>query len=207
MAQWQQSSWPPVVTASGPTMEARQALISNPGVVEVTTEEFEGKRLPPVCAMTGAQSEAWRRFRFATLPLSTWMSSGPLSFSSERSTTGYLPLTRVSDRRLALSTWLPVAIMFLALAPWIAALVINAAGGTQSSDSTTSALPGILLLLGIALLAGGGFVLLALRPLLGPQGKVKVVEIAPGRQQTIVELRRVHPAFVAAVRQMHDIRH
>jgi hypothetical protein len=164
----------------------------------VTATELEGKRLPPVCAMTGAPSETWRRFRFATLPVSAWMSSGPFSFGSERSAIGYLPLTRRSAQRLALITWVPFGAIIIGTS--VAAL--SAITGLQSSDSTVAAVAATLLFLGLMLLFCGGVALLLTRQI-GPQGKVRDAEPGAHRESKIVELSRVHPEFVAAVRVMH----
>ncbi len=50
----------------------------------------------------------------------------------------------------------------------------------------------------------GVFCLLLIRPAIGP--RVKVLEQQPGQYDKLVELRNVHPAFVAAVNQMHAAR-
>ncbi len=164
-------------------------------MIEVTGLELVQKSLPRVCVLTGVPSETWRRFRFATLPLGAWMSMGPLSFSSEHSVSGYLPLTRASHLKLAVLTWLPAAIIVLGAI--LAGL--GAVYGLPSSDPTVSNVAAVLLFLGLVAVSSGGIALLVLKRLVGPQGKVMSDGGGSDRSETIVELSRVHPAFVAAV--------
>ncbi len=168
---------------------------TNDGIVEVTAAALAEKRIPMVCAMTGAPADTWRRFRFATLPLNEWMASGPFSIRNERRASGYLPLSRSSDTKLSLTAWVPVGVGVLGVVASIAAVVL-----LQSSSSSTAAGGGLLLLAGLVLLSLGGGSLLVLKPLVGPQGRVKYLQGESGQHETIVELSRVHPAFVAALR-------
>jgi hypothetical protein len=61
-------------------------------------------------------------------------------------------------------------------------------------------LGGLALLMFIVAIIGG----LVIRRLVGPQGKV--MEARPGYTDRLIEIRNVHPAFVAAVQQMHQAR-
>ena len=51
----------------------------------------------------------------------------------------------------------------------------------------------------LALICIGGIAILVLRPFVGPQVEVRVVDVESSRAQTVVRLRRVHPRFVQAV--------
>jgi hypothetical protein len=151
-------------------------------IVRVSRSELEGKALPAICAMTGNQAEVWRRFRFATTPPgSRWESIGVFSVSKEHVIIGYLPLTQKGARLLAAATWIPV---------------IAIAVGTMAAVASAVTVGGALLLLGFTLAITGGLVLLLSRPFVGPQGKVM--------EEGIVELSRVNPAFVSAVRAIHN---
>src|SRR5258706_978575 len=140
--------------------------------------------------MTGAPSEVWRRFRFATAPAgSTWKLIGVFSISKERVISGYLPLTRKSARLLALVTWVPAIAI-------VAGAILAAVGAITTISSINSTVGGVLLLLGLMLAVGAGILMLLTRPFIGPQGRV----IDSG---SIVELSRVSPTFVSAVNTMH----
>lgn len=60
------------------------------------------------------------------------------------------------------------------------------------------------MILSLLFLLAGMVGLLVIRPLVGP--RAKVMEQQPGQYDRLVELRRIHPAFVAAVNQMHQAR-
>jgi len=97
--------------------------------------------------------------------------------------------------KLAVLTWLPAAIIVLGAI--LAGL--GAVYGLPSSDPTVSNVAAVLLFLGLVAVSTGGIALLVLKPLVGPQGKVMSDGGGLDRSETIVELSRVHPAFVAAV--------
>jgi hypothetical protein len=148
--------------------------------------------------MTGAPAETWRRFRFNTPP--AWaivfvflicagigfFVSIPLSYLVSRRAGGRLPLTHRRKRLLELPTRAGIAVLetrpYDVANPWpqlIGLVFFNIAL--------------ITLVLGVVLLEGA---VLARFPFgLG----AKVMKQMPGQPDRLVELVRVHPAFVAAV--------
>ena len=100
---------------------------------------------PPVCAMTGAPAETWRKFRFSTAP--AWAAVFLILLCTgfgllivfvamylvSRRASGYLPLTRASSRRVALASWVPAGLIVGALVLGFVALVV---WGSTSSSST-----------------------------------------------------------------------
>ena len=178
----------------------------------IWSSQLRANDFPPVCAMTGRTAEAWRRFRFATPPqwayaLLLLACLGGLGFvlyalivaAISRRASGYLPLTRTSRRWLNLFMWAVIAMLPL----FIVLLVGGIAVGSNTNGSTQSAVSAILLL--AALVALLAFLIGAvIRRFIGPSAKV--MEPPPGYQEDLVELRRVHPAFVAAVQQAHRAR-
>ena len=162
-------------------------------IVDVAGVDIASKHLPAVCVMTGRPSETWRTFRFATLPVGSWVAQGVFSFRNERSLVGYLPLTRASDRILTLCTWLALSAIVLGVV--LAAI----AGLLMIPKSSSEAGGGVMLFGSLALICIGGIAVLVLRPFVGPQGEVRVVDVVSSRAQTVVRLRRVHPRFVQAV--------
>ncbi|MGH7484951.1 MAG: hypothetical protein ACREMY_04990 [bacterium] len=112
------------------------------------------------------------------------------SIAKERVISGYLPLTHKSARLLALVTWVPAMAI-------VAGAILAAVGAVTTISSLSSAVGGILLLAGLVLVVGGGIVMLLTRPFIGPQGRVI-------RTGSLVELSRVSPAFVSAVKAMQD---
>ena len=156
--------------------------------------------------MSGSRAETWRRFKFATPP--SWAYAllilvclggmGIIAFAvvlglTAQRASGYLPLTRDSSRLVTLATWVPVGLLGLAVLLWIAAFPVSA------SDSIGDA-AGWLFWVGVLLFLSGLAGRLIVTPLLCP--RAKVMEMAPGQNDRIVELRNVHPAFVAAVQQL-----
>jgi hypothetical protein len=155
--------------------------------------------------MTGSPAQTWRRFKFATPP--SWSYAllilvclggmGIIAFAvvmalTAQRASGYLPLTRDSSRLVTLATFVPIGLMVLAVVVWIAAIPVAA------SDTIGNA-AGWLFLIGLLLLLSGLAGRLIVTPLLSV--RAKVMEMAPGQNDRVVELRNVHPAFVAAVQQ------
>jgi hypothetical protein len=156
--------------------------------------------------MSGRPAETWRRFKFATPP--SWAYAllilvclggmGIIAFAvviglTAQRASGYLPLTRDSSRLVTLATWVPVGLLGVAVLLWIAAFPVSA------SDSIGDA-AGWLFWIGVLVFLSGLAGRLIVTPLLCP--RAKVMEMAPGQNDRIVELRNVHPAFVAAVQQL-----
>ncbi len=147
----------------------------------------------------------WRRFKFATPP--SWSYAllilvclggmGIIAFAvvmalTAQRASGYLPLTRDSSRLVTLATFVPIGLMMLAVVVWIAAIPV-------AGSDTIGYIAGWLFFFGLLLLVSGLAGRLIVTPLLSP--RAKVMEVAPGQNDRIVELRNVHPAFVAAVEQ------
>ena len=160
--------------------------------------------------MTGQPAQTWRRFKFATPPAWSYAllilvclgGMGAIAFAVVMSLTaqrasGYLPLTKDSSRLVTLSFWVPLVVMGLAVLLWIAAFPV--AASTSIGDAA-----GWLFWIGLLLLISGLAGRLIVTPLLTP--RAKVMEVAPGQNDRIVELRNVHPAFVAAVAQRQQER-
>jgi hypothetical protein len=159
--------------------------------------------------MTGRPAETWRRFRFATPPqwayaLLILVCLGGLGFIAfaivmavvAQRASGYLPLTRASSTTVSLALWVPVALLIAAPTCWVIAII----AGSSSSDTTA----GVFIWLGIGCLLAGIVGRLVVTPLLSP--RARVMEIAPGQTDRIVELRNVHPMFIAALQQQQQAR-
>lgn len=82
----------------------------------------------------------------------------------------------------------------------IAAIKPASTTSSPAGSAIAGWLGGLALLIFIVGIVGG----LVIRRLVGPQGKV--TEAPPGYTDRLVELRNVHPAFAAAVQQMHHSR-
>jgi ABC-type dipeptide/oligopeptide/nickel transport system permease component len=175
--------------------------------------------------MTGAPAETWRRFRFTTPPawallfvFLIWVGIGffltlPLAYLVGRHASGRLPLTRESKRRLEIPIWAGVAALAVTAVAWIVAAIAasiqpdptNPAGGAASLLSLASL---VLVWLGVPTFVLGVVLLefgVQLGPLpYGPRAKVK--KQVPGQPDRVVELQRLHPAFVEAVLEMQRSR-
>ncbi len=161
--------------------------------------------------MTGRPAETWRKFNFATPP--QWAYSlliliclGGLGFiafaivlavTAQRAS-GYLPLTRSSSRTVALALWAPIAALGVFALCWLLAAII----GIASNDPTATTIAWVFFWIGFFLLLGGLTGRLLVKPLICP--RAKVTEIQPGTYDRLVELRNLHPMFVAAVSAMHQ---
>jgi len=173
-----------------------------PDRVTVWQSQLAANDFPPVCVMTGAPAETWRRFKFSTAPpWAIWVGGVLVASILARRASGYLPMTRASVQRLRLARWSPVALLAVAFLCWILAVIVGAAGG---NDSTTSSIAGFLFIVGSLLLLIGLIGLVVVQAAYGPTARV--MEQQPGQYEPVVELRRVHPNFVNAVRQMQAAR-
>jgi hypothetical protein len=105
-----------------------------------------------------------------------------------------VPLTRASDRAITVAIWLPVSLVVAGIA------LLFIAFGVSLNDTTDSA-PFIVFFLGVLVFLSGVIGRLVIRPFIGPQAKVR--EIQPGQSDRLVELRRLHPLFTAAVSAQH----
>lgn len=161
--------------------------------------------------MTGRPAEMWRRFRFATPPqwayallflvclggIGIILYAIVLSSIAQRAG-GYLPLTHAARRRVEMAIWAPVVLLLGWIVLWIVAVIVS----PTSSDQSGSGLAAAFFFLGLLLLIGGLVGRLVIMRFLVPQARV--FEPQPGQFDKIVELRNVHPAFVAAVTQQHS---
>ena len=109
---------------------------------------------------------------------------------------GYLPLTRSSSCTVTFAFWIPTALLIAWIAAW--ALTVGLAWTTTDPNVTT--LAWVSFGLGFLFLAAGLAGRLLISPFIRPRGKVMVM--APGQFDRIVELRNVHPNFVSAVNQV-----
>jgi hypothetical protein len=150
--------------------------------------------------MTGAVAETWRKFNFTTTPGWSFMfgAVGAAAFSNRVS--GYLPLTKASSARITNVRWL-----FLGLIPLSIVLFVAAGFAVPSdpNDSTRNTIAGILALLGIAGLFFALIGVFMARNYFGPSARI--IERRE-YHEPLVEIRRVHPAFAAAVQQHQQAR-
>jgi hypothetical protein len=157
--------------------------------------------------MTGRPAETWRKFKFATPPdwayaLLILVCLGGLGFIvfavvmalvAQRAS-GYLPLTKSSSRTVSLAVWIPIGLLIAWPVSWAIALVFS-----SSNDSTASTIAAVFFWLGFLFFGAGLVGRLLITRLVSP--RAKVFPVAPGQTDRIVELRNVHPLFVAAVLQ------
>ena len=186
-----------------------------PGRVVVPATQFAAGDFPAICAMTGLPAETRRRFRFFRAPGWSFafvflicagvgfLISGLLIFLVSDKVSGYLPLTSASARRLGLLMRVSVAIVGVALVMLIAAAFLATTGESLAQLASvllvSTGLP--VFLLGFT---GLQFGLQVLKPVYGPTALVLPRDaMHPDRW---IELRNVHPAFVAAVQQQHAAR-
>ena len=168
--------------------------------VRIAGSQLVANDFPPVCAMSGLQAETWRKFTFRETPW--WALAFGLIGASAFSTrvTGHLPLTRASSRRVTLLRSFFFAFIPLAIAFWVSSALV---APSLNVDSTRSAISSWLFLAGLAsfVVAMPGIVFG--RNAFGPTGKVLGQYTS---QPPDVDLRRVHPNFVAAVQQLQHSR-
>jgi hypothetical protein len=156
--------------------------------------------------MTGRPADTWRKFRFMTpsvwtilllLPLVVLDLGGPRP--KARQASGHLPLAKSAVQRAVLEESV-VAFLPLGIIVGVAGIVI---WGTNQNAPDLSAIARTLMTLGFVLL-----VMFVVGAVLREQFGLGAKVLAPpaGSEDQIVELRRVHPEFVAAVNQMHHAR-
>jgi hypothetical protein len=167
--------------------------------VQVWQSQLMANDFPPVCAMTGVQAETWRKFTFTNTPPWAFMfgAIGAAAFSKRVS--GYLPLTRQASSRITRVRWLFAGLIPLSLVLFVAGGIV----APSDNDATRGAIAGVLFLLGFAAILVGIVGILIGRNYFGPGARI--IE-RRGQTEPLVELRRVHPAFVAAVQQHQQAR-
>jgi hypothetical protein len=163
--------------------------------------------------MSGRPAETWRKFSFVTPP--TWaywllllVCAGGLGFIAyaiamvavaERAS-GYLPLTRTSSRTATLAFWVPAGLLIV----WVAAWVLTVVLAWTTTDPNVTTLAWVSFGLGFLFLGAGLAGRLLVAPFVRPRGRV--MPRAAWQSDRIVELRNVHPNFVAAFNQAQQVR-
>ena len=170
-------------------------MIAPPPAVRIWASQLDAHDFPPVCAVTGRPAETWHRFVFTT----RW-TDGNGTRRGVRRAAGYLPMKKSAS---TLIRFLDAAAGLLALS-----FLLNAGyfiiHRSYSNDPDLSAIGGTLGIIGVATFAIGITALIVRRSSVGPVADV--MDSPPGSTDQIVELRHVHPAFVAAVQQQHAAR-
>ena len=183
--------------------------------VQVWASQLAASDFPPVCAMTGAPAETWRKFRFSTPPpwayslyvlvllgiLGLIIAAAVMSAVALKAT-GHLPLTRGSRRLVTLTLWVPLGLIFGGFVMFTG-VVIAAIANVDSGDANAGGVGAAVLLLGVLFLVVGLIGRLVVTPLVGPRARVTM---QPGYYDKLVEIRNLHPTFVAAVNQIHQAR-
>jgi hypothetical protein len=191
-------------------------LINRQDRVQVWASQLAANDFPPICAVTGKPAETWRKFTFATPPpwayallllvlcigiLGLIVAGIVTSVVSQRAT-GHLPLTKASSRLVGLAFWIPSGLIIGSIGLWTV-IGIAAAANVDAADPNAGGVGAVLVLLGGLMLIGGLIGRLVLMPLVTPRARVTV---QPGYYDKLVEIRNVHPAFVAAVTQILQAR-
>jgi hypothetical protein len=185
-------------------------VVERPDRVRIWAAQLAANDFPPICAWTGRPAETWRRYRFTTPPAWTYallilVCLGGLgiivyavivSIVSNRAS-GFLPLTKTSKRTVDLAVSTPLALLGAWIFLWVAAAVV----GIVASDPAMQTVAWVMFWLGTLSLAAGVIGRLVVTPLVGP--RATVMEQMPGQYDKLVELKRVHPAFVAAINARH----
>ncbi len=176
-------------------------MIQQANSVQVWSSELRANDFPPVCAITGRPAETWRKFRFVTAP--GWAYAFLLLLVTgiglllifiimravSRTASGHLPLTRAASNRIRNANLVGLGLAILWLVLWAVGFAANSGG---------------FFLLGFLILFAVLIYWLLIRPRFGIAGKVLAVR--PGQRESVVVLRRVNPAFVAAVQQHQQAR-
>lgn len=172
----------------------------------IWSTDLQRGHLPAVCVKTGQPADASVKFRFATVP--TWAYALLLLLLTgvgllliliitrlvSRTESGRLPYVRAAARRIRLWRW-GLAATLLGIPVLLFAALLS-----LSLDTTIAALVWSAFL---ADLLGALCIHYLVLPRAGPDGYVHDSPYAQGRW---VELRRVHPAFAAAVAEMYASR-
>ena len=185
-------------------------MSGHPTQVRIWAGQLAHSDFPPVCAMTGRPAEKWRKFKFSTPP--TWTYAllllvclggiglivfGLIVYLVSEKASGYLPLTRDSDRTAALVKWIPIGLLIAWPVTWVLGFVF---GSSPDSGSTFV----VFFLLGLFFLVIGLIGRLVATPMICPRAKVRAVQ--PGYADRLVELTNVSPAFALAVLQLQQHR-
>ena len=189
-------------------------MSERPDRVLVWRSQLVANDFPPVCAMTGATAQTWRKFRFVTAPawayallvlICTGIGLLPIFIVMRivsRTASGHLPLTNASAQKLRTVTSIAVALFLLMLVFWAVGIFVPSVAG--SDNPTANTIAGLAFFLGLLSGLAGVTVWLLVKPRFGPGGRVMATQ--PGHNDNIVQLSRLHPAFVAAVQQHQQAR-
>jgi predicted small integral membrane protein len=90
----------------------------------------------------------------------------------------------------------------LTLVLWAVGIFVPSFAG--SNNTTANTVAGLAFFLGLLSALAGVIVWLLVKPRFGPRGKVMATQ--PGHNDNLVQLSRVHTAFVAAVQQHQHAR-
>ena len=175
-------------------------MISRPDRVTVWAAQLAANNFPPVCAMTGATAETWRKFKFRSSPPWAYLFGALVAALVAEKATGFLPLTKASSRMCRLALWIPVWLVIGSVALWFV-VAIAAVANVDAGDPNAGGVAFVLVFVGFLLLLAGFVGRLVVMPLVCPRGKITRPS---GYYDRLVELRNVHPAFVAAVMQMQQ---
>jgi len=146
--------------------------------------------------MTGDPAETWRKFTFTSAPpWAFWVGGLLLSYILSRRASGYLPLTRAGEKLLKAPNLPVMAFSAIGVLLWLTALAVGFIAGETDAGNGVA--------VWAALFGGWSFLVALIAFLLtnrgvGPTGKV--LEQQYGQYESLVELERVHPKFVDAVR-------
>ena len=176
------------------------------GSAFIWSTDLQLGHLPAVCVMTGRPADASVKFRFVTVP--SWAYAFLLLALTgigllvpfiimrivSRTGSGRLPFQSLVARRIRTCRW-ALAGAFIAI-PLLLVASLVALGG----DTYVAALGWSLFLADLLGTLALRYIVL---PRLGPSGYVHKSTYPGGRW---IELRRVHPAFAAAVAEMYELR-
>ena len=175
-------------------------MVNRPDRVQIWAAQLAANDFPPVCAMTGRTAETWHTFVFAG-PLD-WFAATlvivGIRLLKPRVVRGQLPLTNASRQTITLVETIARSLPILA----ILLLACGIAIARSTSDADLSAIARTLIILGVvaALLCVPALLL----SWVVPHGTV--LDSPPGGLGRLIELRRVHPSFVAAVKDVQVAR-
>jgi hypothetical protein len=176
-------------------------LINAPNKVLIWQSQLTANDFPPVCAMTGATAETWRKFTFSKTPAWSYLGGLLVAAALAQRVSGYLPLTRASAKRQRLASLTFRALFPVGLSLWLVGAIVEV---SVSNTAVAGPVFGFLLLLGFAFFAAAVVAGLFGKRALGPKGKILTRQ--PGHYESLIELRDLHPLFVNAVQQHQQAR-
>jgi hypothetical protein len=177
-------------------------LVRPPNRILVWQSQLSANDFPPICAMTGAPAETWRRLTITKYPpWAFWVGGILLANALSERITGHLPLTRASVTRIRIAKWLFGGLIPLAFVLWLIGIVVLS---TNSTSEVNTAIFYFCFLLGFGALFGGMIGFILGRAAVGPTGRI--MRSQPGQPEYLIEIRNVHPSFVSAVQQLQQSR-